>query len=582
MNMNYIGKLLILFSICISIIGCTKYFNPEPVFEEYDQEENKVVKRKILIVSVDGLVGKELEKNVPTNIANLMRKGKYSYSALADQNTSDPSSWTTLMTGYTSNTHKILDNNYMPVVTGTDPHGKSEFKPTFIYRLENNSASIKSSVVVRDAALANMLLMDADNNILAKNDDEVTQRALTLLEDNTPDVLVLQFTSVLDAGRKGRFSADNQEYAAAIKKVDEHIGAVVSKIESREDAEFEDWLIIITSNHGGIGNTYGGESFQERNVFTLYYQKDLISQEINAEMMNALRFWGHNTLPYGIKAKNDEPGTSELYNLNDELTFEVKYNWAASKTVVWEKNNTPVGNNSFLYAPIVSKKYSKDQGAVGWGLYSWDVNIALSVSDGTKGVNIQTVRSDGAWDILTGRIKKLANGAAEISLFKSGVLVETTILESFNFEAANNNILSLGYTENVVHELPDFSLANLRIWKRALTDQEIKESICKSLLTAADLRDEKLLGEWNLLNADQDKIANSLSTGRNFFFEGGNPRFFTTQLYTPCGRDESEILMENKDIASHVFYWLGLKPNDSWKLEGKVFLSEFEVEFLKP
>ena len=168
--------------------------------------------------------------------------------------------------------------------------------------------------------------MEADDNLIAKSDEEVKENAISLLNDATPDLLVLQFTSVLEAGKSNRFSIDNIEYANAIKKVDGYVGDIVRHLESKDNSEFEDWLIILTSNHGGIGNSYGGESFQERNIFTLYYHKHIVSQELNAQMMNALRFWGHNTLPYGIKAINNASGTSNQFNANDNLTFEIIYN----------------------------------------------------------------------------------------------------------------------------------------------------------------------------------------------------------------------------------------------------------------
>lgn len=582
MNKIFFKAHLLLAIFLLSLIGCTKYYNPEPLFEEFDQEINKTIKRKVLLISVDGLVGKEVQKEVPTNIGNLLKKAKYSFGGISDVNTSDPSSWTTLMSGYTSAKHKIVDDSYMPVPSGIDPHASVTFMPSFIYRLENSVEDVNSSVVVRDETMANLFLTDADDNIVANSDEDVKSKAFELLEKSAPDLLVLQFTSVLQAGKSGKFSIDDDQYAGAIKKVDQYIGEVVNKIETSENADFEDWLIIVTSSHGGIGSSYGGESFQERNVFTLYSQKDFVSQEINAEMMNALRFWGHSSLAYGIKAVNNESGTSNQFNLNESLTFEIKYNWAATKTVVWEKNSSAVGNSQFMYAPLLSKKASTDVSSAGWGIFSWNTNIAISVSDGTKGVNIQTSRNNGTWGVLTGRIKKLENGDAEISLFNLGSLVEKQVIEKFNFQAANENILTLGYTPNILFELPDFSISNLRIWKRALSDQEIKESICKAMLSESDLEDNKLLAEWNLLNADATKILNTVESGKDLYFEGGAPKFFTTRLYTPCASNQTETLLETSDVAKQVFYWLGIKTNDAWSLDGKLFLNQFEVEFLKP
>ena len=44
--------------------------------------------------------------------------------------------------------------------------------------------------------------------------------------------------------------------------------------EARETYETEDWLIIVTSDHGGIGTGHGGASIQERMTF-LVMNKDI-------------------------------------------------------------------------------------------------------------------------------------------------------------------------------------------------------------------------------------------------------------------------------------------------------------------
>ena len=584
MKRKLFRNLSIIFFAAISLSSCTKYFNPEPVFEEYEQDQEKFVKRKVLVISVDGLVGRELEKKVPTHIAELIKKGKYSFGAITDQNTSDVASWVTLMTGYNSNKHNIIDDSYLPSASSDNPHGDISFSPSLIYRLESLEASLNTSIVVQDDGLANILLMDADNNVLAADDAKAKQEAITILQkEKAPDFMVVQFKDVLKAGKKSRFSADEAEYATAIQEVDNKIGEIVKALDDRENKAYEDWLIVVTSNHGGIDNSYGGESFAERNVFTVYAQKDFKSQELKSDMMNAMRFWGYSAAPAGIRALNTESGSSNDFNMDTsgELTVEVKYNWASPKTVEWSKNYTAVGDNTFWYAPLVAKKAGVGGGSVGWGFYSWNVNIVFSVSDGSKSINVETNRANGSWAILTGRIKKLTNGDAEVSIFRDGIFVQSQIIQGFNFAAANTNDFIVGYPNSVNYELPDFSLANVRIWKRALTDQEIRTNSCKGELLETDLNDSKILGEWNLNNVDNDKISNSVKNGRNLFFQGIKPAFFTEQLYTPCERDASEVLVQSIDLAPQVFYWLGYKPHDNWALSGKVFLADYELEFLK-
>src|SRR5690606_9135509 len=111
---------LLLFA--ITIVGCTKYFNPEPKFEDYKQEEEKTVKRKVMLIAIDEIVGKEVKKKVTANISQMMKTGKYSFDALTDNNTTDPSSWATMVTGYNSDAHNIKDDSYLPQPNSSNPH----------------------------------------------------------------------------------------------------------------------------------------------------------------------------------------------------------------------------------------------------------------------------------------------------------------------------------------------------------------------------------------------------------------------------------------------------------------------------
>ena len=42
---------------------------------------------------------------------------------------------------------------------------------------------------------------------------------------------------------------------------------IIEAIKARDTYATEDWLILITSDHGGIGGGHGGPSFEERITF---------------------------------------------------------------------------------------------------------------------------------------------------------------------------------------------------------------------------------------------------------------------------------------------------------------------------
>src|SRR5699024_8486451 len=110
------------------------------------------------------------------------------------------STWASMMTGYSYNRHYINDENYLPEGDPNDPHGEVNFVESVLYRIENVKPSVRTSVITRSSGLANTLLMDADNSIHFNSDEEVKEEAVkSFSKEVTPDVTVLQFTSVLDA-----------------------------------------------------------------------------------------------------------------------------------------------------------------------------------------------------------------------------------------------------------------------------------------------------------------------------------------------------------------------------------------------
>ena len=44
---------------------------------------------------------------------------------------------------------------------------------------------------------------------------------------------------------------------------------IINAIKGRESFDEEDWLILITSDHGGIDDDHGGNSFEERITFVV-------------------------------------------------------------------------------------------------------------------------------------------------------------------------------------------------------------------------------------------------------------------------------------------------------------------------
>lgn len=556
--------------------SCTKYYNPPQIFEDYEQESEKSVKRKVLVISIDGLVGEEMKKKTPAKIASLMKKGKYSFQALTDENTSDAATWTTMMTGYSSSKHHVLDENFLPTENPDDPHGELEFSPTLFARIESQQPELSTVAMVRHESLATILLMDADQTNNYKSDEAVKNAAVDLLKKSAPDLFVLQFTDVLEAGKNGGFLMSNSKYQTALEKVDVYVDEVVKAVESRENAEFENWLVIITSNHGGLENEYGGDSFQERNIFTLYYQKYLKGQEIVPEIISSPRFYGYNGQENGpkegVRARNDVAENEQDYNPNPEtgLTIEAKI----------KVNRNAKGNFSYVYPPFLSKTDGRTGSTPGWSFFRGGNNVHFWMGDGGKSIEISAgpASIDDQWAHISSTIQKV-DGGVKATLYINGVKAseKTDGLNIANIKS--NSPLTFGFQPYVfLGEFIDLQISDVHIWNTVLTEGEILANSRRVGIAPEHAKYKNLKGFWPL-NDGKRVLQNKIEGMPNINLQG-DFQYKVTNNNLPYV-DPNAILMQNLDISSQSLYWLGITPMENWALEGKPFLTNFEIEFLK-
>jgi len=68
-------------------------------------------------------------------------------------------------------------------------------------------------------------------------------------------------------GHSSGFSPSNPAYISAIEDVDANIGVVINALHARPNYANEDWLIILTTDHGGILTGHGGNTDVERHIW---------------------------------------------------------------------------------------------------------------------------------------------------------------------------------------------------------------------------------------------------------------------------------------------------------------------------
>lgn len=229
---------------------------------------------KVLVVGMDGLNwAKVVDATAPTLDA-LAAGGTLGESLLYCNpvaNSSSGPGWSTIATGVMPDKHGVKDNSFSGKQYGT--------YPDFLTRLEQadpaySTLSILDWAVLHTqgtfgAAIDTRITYNGDANGYAGEDVKVTDDAVNHLRNNDPDAtfVYLGNTDVV-AHAVGTGTA----YRTAIETQDAQLDRMLDAIAARPTYPSEDWLIVVTTDHGH-NNPSGGHGGcgvdAERRTFVL-------------------------------------------------------------------------------------------------------------------------------------------------------------------------------------------------------------------------------------------------------------------------------------------------------------------------
>ncbi|MER7582470.1 alkaline phosphatase family protein [Kitasatospora sp. NPDC097691] len=231
----------------------------------YQGLPNGTKQAKTLVIGIDGTRYDKLLTADAPNLKALMAAGMTAtgnlYANPLAPTLSGPG-WSTIATGVWPDKHQVKDNAF----TGA----RFDLYPDFATRLETADPADSTLVIGSwNPITANVFNGRADLRIPeSENDPKTASDAADYLAHGNPDATFLHFDEVDEAGHAhGGASAD---YLAAIHSVDALVGQVVQAVKSRPTYGDEDWLIVVTTDHGHTdAGGHGGNSANERQTFLI-------------------------------------------------------------------------------------------------------------------------------------------------------------------------------------------------------------------------------------------------------------------------------------------------------------------------
>ena len=420
--------------------------------------------KKVLIIGIDGCRPDALQVANTPNLDNLIANGLYSPDALNDDITISGPGWSAILCGVLSDKHLVTNNNFSGNNYQTFPH--------FFKYINDNDLAWHTVSICHWGPINDAIVQDyADFKLNVGSDLEVATQAKDYIAVNDPDVMFLHFDDPDGVGHSSGFTPTNPNYISIIESVDEHIGTVMNSIVSRPNYEEEDWLILVTTDHGGIGTSHGGSSIEEENVFFIASGKNVETQVIEKgssfiidDVMNCIG----DSVELQLDGENDFVSIPDTpifnFGADQDFTIECRVRTSVSGDVAMITNKD--WNSGLNKGFVFSFKFPSGP--------EWKVNIG----DGTNRVDIDTGGeiADNEWHTLSVSFDR----DGWMKMYQDGAIVDSAVISSIG-DIDTGEGLFFGTDFNQAFDFQG-AIAEVRVWNTIVEGSTIGTWYCLSLI----------------------------------------------------------------------------------------------------
>lgn len=528
---------------------------------------------KVLLLIVDGARGESVRNVTIPNMNGLLDHSIYSWVSLSqerDDYSGTGADLANIITGVNQKKHMVIGDNFSANNFQTFPliyNRISEVKKDAPVKIYSSSALFIDHLVPK---------IDAK---LESNDQNVTKGVIEGVANPEITMVTGHFTEIDQAGKKGGYDNSNADYKNAIQTFDKQVGEIIQALENRATYKKENWLVIITSSKGGPFEIPASENdntiFSNPNIntFTIFYSPKYSSRFVNKPYLGS-RFNGDFVKFKGGLFAEIVEGDNALFNLGDaenEFTIELKV----------KKNKGPRNTYKFPdYPSFIGKRDVWESGAPGngWVMFFKDDHWTFNAKgpNGSGEVNGPKL-TNATWNNVTvvGTINN--EGKRIIKTYTNGLPgneIDITTWGSLDNAARFRlGLLNGGSNWNQ----GDYYIADVRFWMTALPQSVISQYNCQIGVSEDHPYFEFMAANWpvagsisNNMIYDVGAYGNNLKLG-NTNFEISKLNDF---LCAPSEETLGTLVPKNTDITAQIFSWLQIPRQESWQLDGRVWVDK--------
>lgn len=503
--------------------------------------------RKVLFIGIDGCRADVLMGANTPAIDDLLTHAVYSTDGLCAFKTWSGNGWSSMLTGVWHTKHGVTDNTF----SGANFTNY----PDFISRMETYNSALKTISCVHWGPINTTIIQNANIKNTYATDLEVKNGAVAALNTDNPDVLFVAFDDVDHAGHTYGFDSTISQYVSTIETTDSYVAAVVAAMKSRPNYANEDWLVVVTTDHGGNLAGHGGGTIEERTIFNIYSNPNFTTQQLsksvvsNAATFNESRFVATSF----AKPVNQTPfsfGTTQDFTIE----FWIKANNYTGDPALISNKNWGGGTNPGFVISAQSGKF-------------WKVNIG----DGTDRLDIEGgYLQPGTWHHLAVSFDR--DGL--MTAYEDGAVVGYEKMQNINSITSGLPFV-INQDGTTTYSLKfDGSYRDIRVWNSVIPNDVLVEWATKPVTSGHPFYSQ-LLANYKCEETSGTTLLDSGPNSNNATITGSVTRQ-TGQSNTFAVNDYAATTRE-PDNAVTALNWMCVPIQTAWNLDGKSHVAVCET-----
>ena len=507
--------------------------------------------KKVLVIGIDGCRPDGITAANTPNLDALMANGIYSLDARNTGITSSGPGWSSMLTGVWQDKHKVVDNSFSGSDFSRYPH--------FFKRIEENNPNSRTVSVSQWHPINDQIangFADITRNT-ADSSADVKNKAVAELGVEELTALFVHFDDVDHAGHGSGFSPDNSNYINAIETVDAAIGELIIAIKNRPNYTKEDWIIIVSTDHGGIGTSHGGDTEEERTIFMIVSGGNIPKKEIAKTTSDVEVSPANNCLNSDTELYFESNGIISVPN-NAAYSFGATQDFSIECRI---RGKVPAD------VGIIAKK-NWDSGLLPGYVFSFKPgtkNFKVNVGDGANRVDVEAGQiTDNEWHTVSATFDR--DGLLKV--YVDGILKNSAEMSSIG-NIDNAFPFTIGADGNGAYKYNGY-ISEVRVFNGLLEIETIDAWKCKVLDDTHPMV-ANIKGHWKLTEGSGTLITDASRTAAHGTLSGGEWRDATITTIETIGNFEHTP--RTVDVVKTVLTHLCIPISPSWGLEGNSLLN---------